>query len=68
MLQEMLYLDDKQSINRNILECKYSHHYPLTQYLAQVLIETYWNVNIKKLARVFLLAVVLIETYWNVNN
>ena len=34
---------------------------------AQVLIETYWNVNQNSTLSVLKLSEVLIETYWNVN-
>ena len=32
-----------------------------------VLIETYWNVNVRKAGSVLPVSGVLIETYWNVN-
>ncbi len=33
-----------------------------------ILIETYWNVNVKLLVRLSKPSRILIETYWNVNN
>ena len=35
--------------------------------MLDVLIETYWNVNITKYNTFFATFIVLIETYWNVN-
>ena len=39
----------KESINRNILECKFDHGKTTLVDELLVLIETYWNVNIGKL-------------------
>ena len=55
-----------QSINRNILECKYSFaSFSISSHA--VLIETYWNVNIANDLQEDEAVNVLIETYWNVN-
>ena len=35
--------------------------------MSAVLIETYWNVNVKDKSKTIGFAKVLIETYWNVN-
>ena len=59
-------ISKKQSINRNILECKCK----IVDNIArnkQVLIETYWNVNSLNRNPLSTLPIVLIETYWNVN-
>ena len=33
----------------------------------RVLIETYWNVNVDAVEKIYMVITVLIETYWNVN-
>ena len=54
-------------INRNIVECKYATK-DAAKAANGVLIETLWNVNIKKkLYCVISRRSVLIETLWNVN-
>ena len=54
------------SINRNIVECKYSCY--RTGYFSQiVLIETLWNVNKIPKREAEQKSEVLIETLWNVN-
>ena len=54
------------SINRNILECK-SGRVETERIADNVLIETYWNVNLPNGRVKAQTTVVLIETYWNVN-
>ena len=54
------------SINRNIVECKVTIQ-ELRVYLAEVLIETLWNVKMYETVRSQLPPeLVLIETLWNV--
>ena len=56
----------QESINRNILECKLKYFCCIPEG-ADVLIETYWNVNLTVNSLRLAFATVLIETYWNVN-
>ena len=53
-------------INRNIVECKYTHLSGSKNVIAE-LIETLWNVNCILLSHLFFSALELIETLWNVN-
>ena len=53
-------------LNRNILECKFAFCGKSVG-AVEVLIETYWNVNISPDTRRRRRSGVLIETYWNVN-
>ena len=55
------------SINRNIVECKYLYGFPVVCVCIVVLIETLWNVNDTSVSGVRYLLPVLIETLWNVN-
>ena len=55
-------------INRNILECKCEIVGVHLTGFDDVLIETYWNVNMGKHYGYGLSQWVLIETYWNVKD
>ena len=52
--------------NLNLLECK-SEHVPCSCVTSEVLISTYWNVNLNFTAFASAAIHVLISTYWNVN-
>ena len=56
----------QQRINRNIVECKFGNASNI-YFTSQVLIETLWNVNLKRMQRWVNSRFVLIETLWNVN-
>ena len=55
------------SINRNIVECKFTSYKQFLETKILVLIETLWNVNLSPLYQIRLRIAVLIETLWNVN-
>ena len=55
-----------RSINRNIVECKYSS-FLRCKWTVCVLIETLWNVNKVEVEKMLQSGKVLIETLWNVN-
>ena len=55
-----------ERFNRYMVECEYNrNNYNKHDY--QVLIDTWWNVNILKIFRTMDLYTVLIDTWWNVN-
>ena len=54
------------SINRNIVECKGSQDFVTRMGIRFVLIETLWNVKLKRRLITLYQMAVLIETLWNV--
>ena len=62
----MSSIESAESLNRNILECKFTS-LNIASVVLFVLIETYWNVNLDKRQKKASSNPVLIETYWNVN-
>ena len=54
------------SFNLNLLECK-SEKENIMNIMIEVLISTYWNVNISEHNSSVMFSTVLISTYWNVN-
>ena len=61
------FLHSLQSINRNIVECKFISFTSSAGTSPTVLIETLWNVNFWTPVVSILVSIVLIETLWNVN-
>ena len=59
--------DQNDGINRNIVECKGGHRRG-EERIAEVLIETSWNVKYKASEYNFMSKLVLIETSWNVKS
>ena len=57
----------KHGFNRSILKCKWDQPVTDEASVAVVLIEAYWNVNLKQPHEYYPELFVLIEAYWNVN-
>ena len=53
--------------NRYMVECEYVHKKESDE-MRKVLIDTWWNVNVKPAYSPCANAPVLIDTWWNVNN
>ena len=66
MTMIILYSALTASFNRYMVECEYRCMW-CVGLVHQVLIDTWWNVNLKHSTDFILASEVLIDTWWNVN-